>query len=530
MQIINKINKVIFFITLFLMSVVFAITKNSADADLWHRMAVGKIFSQLGNVVYHDIFSYFPTKPIWVDHEWLSGVVFYNTVNVFGDWGLSVLKILITFSIIFLIYKTNQLIHPESHKYRISFYFVTLVAIILGILATLRCQAFTYLFFTLWIYLLERIRRGENRLIWIFPATTLIWANMHAGFVAGFGLLVFYAAGEFFNKKSFLKYIGILALCVPFTFINPYGVKYWQYLMVALTMHRPNITEWAPLQPFKSIFTVIGTKLQLLLLIPSLIYTIFFIEKKKFANHSEESPLTNKNFDMVAIIAFLATFYLAMKHCRHIVFFSIIIGVFGYKYFALFSEAVFSKIKAKIFLYIPENRYLSFHIAKFAIIYGVLINICLITIFQTSFSVGVDFYPTRAVEFIKINKLGGNLLVPFNWGSYAMWKLYPQNLISMDGRYEESYTNEAYKDISTITFVRNDWEKTFLKYHHDVVLMYKDKKFEKSLIKMKKWKIVYEDKQAVIFIPASMPDKKWLKPKQDEKYYVKTKYENDINF
>ena len=546
---INKINKIIFFIALFLLSFMFSITKNTADLDLWHRMAVGKIFSQLGNVVYHDIFTYFPSKPMWVDHEWLSGVIFYNLGIFFGDYGILFLKVLILFSILVLIYKTNQLIYPEPDKQRISWYFVTLVGVLLGIAATLRCQVFTYLFFTLWIYVLERVRRGENRLIWIFPVTTIIWANMHAGFFAGFGLLIFYAAGELLNRKNPWKYIGILALCLPVTLINPYGIEYWHYLKEAITMPRPFITEWESLKPFESFYKVIGTKMQLVLLIPALIYQLIinfclYLMAWKDSKWQSQGRLKKigstfmkffRSVDWVEIIALSVTLYLGIKHLRHIVFFSIVAGIFGYKYFVIFADAIFSKIKDKIYSLIPEGKHDVVCFAKFALTYSFIINVCLIMITGTSHAINLSFYPTKAVEFIKLNKLEGNLLVPFNWGSYAMWKLYPQNLISIDGRYEETYKNEAYMDVSTITFYnkkcdRTKWKETFYKYHHDILLINKENEVHKDFRKLKEWKPIYEDKKAVVFVPSSTLARKWLQPNKDEKYYIKTKYENNINF
>lgn len=524
MKTINNINKIIFYITLFLMSFMFSITKNTADLDLWHRMAVGKIYSQLGSVIYHDIFTYFPSKPIWVDHEWLSGVVFYNLGHYFGDYGILSLKILILFSILLLIYKTNQLIYPEPRKYRIGWYFVTLVAVLLGIAATLRCQAFTYLFFTLWIYVLERVRRGENRLIWIFPAITIIWANMHAGFVAGFGLICFYAAGEMLNRKNPLKYIGILALCIPVTFINPYGIKYWSYLIEAITMQRPYILEWKSLNPFEEFYKVIGTKMQVALLIPAFIYGIYSKVRSKLYS-----------VDFVETIAFVITLYLGIKHLRHIVFFSIVAGVYGYKYYAVFMDAVMNKIKSVFLKLFNQKTYNIAYYTKFSFVYSFIINVCLVMIVNNPHEINLNPYPVKAVEFIKINHLKGNLLAPFNWGSYALWKLYPQNLVSIDGRYEETYTNEAYMDLSRITFYKHKkdmkkWRETFYKYHHDIILVSKDSEVQKVIRKLKEWKTVYEDKKAVVFVPSSMPDKKWLKPSQDEEYYIKTKYENNINF
>ena len=45
----------------------------------------------------------------------------------------------------------------------------------------------------------------------------------------------------------------------------------------------------------------------------------------------------------------------------------------------------------------------------------------------------------EALQFIKENKLSGNILVDMSYGSMFAYKLYPQNKIFMDGRYEEVY-------------------------------------------------------------------------------------------
>jgi hypothetical protein len=47
--------------------------------------------------------------------------------------------------------------------------------------------------------------------------------------------------------------------------------------------------------------------------------------------------------------------------------------------------------------------------------------------------------PVAAVSWLEREGGGGRLLVSFNEGSYALWRLYPSYQVSMDGRYEEVY-------------------------------------------------------------------------------------------
>ncbi len=512
-KIINALRKTAFFITLFLSSAAFIIVKNDADLDLWHRMAVGKIFSQVGWVIYNDIFSYLPNKEMWVDHEWLSGVIFYDLGKFFGDYGLLTLQILIIFSILILIYRINQLIYPEN-KYRISFYLIALLGIYVGFGSIIRCQSFTYLFFTLWIYLLEKIRRGENRLIWIFPATMLLWANMHAGFLAGIGLIVFYIIGEFLNKKNVSKYFLILAMVVPVTLITPYGIKYWVYILNAVAMPRPYMTEWLPLNPFKSFYAWFGFNALFLILLAGYGYKIFSKKLK---------------FDKVEIIALLITFYMSIKHERHSVFFVILAASYGYQHFIIFLNAIYGKFENKISEFF-QNQDLNekLYFAKEYGTYFFLIITSWYLIFSSSISITLQNYPIKAVEFIRKNNITGNLFVPFNWGSYAMWKLYPQNLISIDGRFEETYKLQSYLDVSEFTFFKK--KAVLNKYHNDIFLLKKPSEAYGLMKSLQGWKIVYENKKSAVFLPSSNKKSSWKMPENNLDYYDKTKYENNINF
>ena len=87
--------------------------------------------------------------------------------------------------------------------------------------------------------------KAERRLLLALPLIFLPWANLHAGFVAGLGLISLYALGEFISRRPFWPYLAVLGLAAVVTLINPYGWRYLTYLQRALTMPRPMVTEWA---------------------------------------------------------------------------------------------------------------------------------------------------------------------------------------------------------------------------------------------------------------------------------------------
>lgn len=487
--------KLLFVLTLFIISCKYALIQSVADRDLWHRLAVGKLVFQTGSVLNHDIFSYVLTKPVWIDHEWGSGVVFYILASHFGDYGLLSIKFIILSIILILIYSANQLISGKKEDLKIGFYVVALLTIILGFVNTTRCLVFTYLFFALWIYILERVRRGDNKLIWIFPVTMVCWVNLHAGFLSGFGLLILYAVGEFLNKKNYIKYFKIFMLSLLAAFINPYGLNFWRYLISAVTMTRPNVMEWMPTNILGPLQDFIAFKILLIMTVIG--YICKFIKK-------------DWRIDWVAILVIGVTLTLALQHIRHQVFFGIAASIFSQHHY-FYKES--KKLKP----------------SKIAIINAVILFFCGCYIYLNPLYVRASEpqYPAKAVEFIKINQLRGNLLTTFNWGSYALWKLYPQCRVFEDGRYEEVYFDESNADLDNFMYSRKNWKNIFKKYHHDIILIENTPELINKIESLKSWKIIYQDKTSVIFIPKSVKQNKWILPEKNIDL-DKTKYINTI--
>lgn len=83
-------------------------------------------------------------------------------------------------------------------------------------------------------------------------------------------------------------------------------------------------------------------------------------------------------------------------------------------------------------------------------------------------------FPLYEMEFLKINNIKGNLVTPFALGSYATYKLYPDILIFMDGRYEEVYNDEEFKVLKQYDLVDKNWKDIFTKYPTDILMPYKE--------------------------------------------------------
>ncbi len=502
--------KGIFYISLAVIVGILTFSTHMPDYDLWARLAVGSIFFATGHVLKHDIFSFLPTKVLWVDHEWGSGVVFYFFVKYFGDSGLFILKALILFAIFFLIIKTIRLQNGKNTAG--IFYFIFLgFSLLPGIANLLRSQMFTYLFFTLWIYILEKMRREEIRLPWILPLTMLCWVNMHGGFLAGIGLVIIYAFGALLNREKYLKYFGLLALIIPVTLINPYGFHLWNFIIDAALMPRPYVTEWMPVS-FNGPFHVMkGLKIHVHagFMIFSLLTVIagikLYVQKGK--------P------DWTRILLFILLFYVGIRHQRHATFLVLAVpAIFYYHYVNLFDP---------LQNFIPNNpsdqMRKTWMNLKQCFGYVVLAMIIIFMLPQLSNKARLDplRYPVGSFEFIRQNNISGNLATTFGWGSYAFWKLYPQCRVLIDGRYEEVYSNDIYLPAMQCLENKGSCHDLLTKYNTDILVLSKNTFSPDDVLSFSNWGIVYQDVSSVVLLPKNRIKSVYIYPDGQNPAYLK---------
>ena len=237
--------KIWFYAALAVFSIFLACLSTNYDYDLFARLIVGERFVEYGILPYQDFLSYTPTHP-WYDHEWGSGVVFYLLIKYLGAFGLLIFQALMMFLTAVFIIKTQKL---QKHAFPPSLLFMAAFLAIFTHLnpGLVRCQLFSFLFFSIFLYILEKTRLGKTKnLIWLFPLIVIFWNNVHGGVVSGLGLIAMYFAGAILEKKPWKKYLAVLAVSGLTLIINPYGIKYLNFLFSAATKHRKYIVEWWP--------------------------------------------------------------------------------------------------------------------------------------------------------------------------------------------------------------------------------------------------------------------------------------------
>ncbi len=386
-----------------------------ADPDLFARVAVGRLVAINGGVTDQDPFAFTPLRDRWIDHEWLAGVVFYRVAELAGEWGLVAFAVLGMIAMVLVVVRAQHELSGASLGWSV----LTLLHLFVAWSSIVRSRAFTLVFAGLLLFVLVRWRSGRPAWLWLLPPCFLVWANAHGGFVAGLGLLGAAAgAVTLRERRRAVPLWTCLAACLAVTFVNPYGLAYWRYILEATSMERSGILEWQTLQ---------GWQVGLLAVLGGIYLSGVAL---RWRTHR---PLP----EVVGLLA--VSTWAAVDSQRLVNFLLLVLAVYG----AAEYRAVIGSIGG---LLANGYRVAARHLA------GVLTLSAPVVLFGLSVSylvrfassgLGYDIFPVGAVEWLAQRGAGGRLLTHFNHGSFALWRLYPLYQVAVDGRYEETYPEET---------------------------------------------------------------------------------------
>ncbi len=387
------------------------------DPDVFARLAVGKLIVGNGVVSDQDPFAFTARLPQWIDHEWLSGLIFYGAWCLDGERALYLVQILALVATVALLMASQRLL-VRSPVANLALFVLAVVPCVYLWTTTVRSQIFTYIFTAyLFLALVRYAVHKEGKLLLAFPILMLIWANAHGGFVVGLGLLGISSC--IFLARGRLLPIAVLGVSVLVTAINPYGpVTYWRYIISAVGMSRRGIDEWLPLNPFSAAG-----------LIPTLLLALVGVGAILKIKHRQGTYL-DLLWGMIIVTCALFGF----THFRLVALLLMALAVFGAPFIEAISQrfASLSAATLRVCLWLGAPCLL---VAAWSVT-GALSNL-------RALSFDFRSYPVSAVNYLKSVQKGGNVLVSFNAGSYVIWNLYPRFKVALDGRYEELYPDST---------------------------------------------------------------------------------------
>jgi hypothetical protein len=481
-----------------------------ADADIGWHIRTGEQILATHTLPRVDSYSSTMQGQPWFAWEWLYDVmlgILYRACGLNGVVWLCAVLVATTFTILL-----SQLIKRGTGM---------LLAIGLMLLAEAaatvhlfaRPHIVSWLFSLLWFVALERWESGAAAprwMLWFFPATTLLWVNLHGGWLVGLAMVAIYALAAFIEsvreedafaavraaRRARAMGLAFVASAVA-TLVNPYGWRLHahiyhylgdRYLMNRIAEFRsPDFHGWA-----QRCFLII------------LVLTLM-----AWAGARGRVRISH------LLMAMFAT-YVGLISTRNLPVSSmILVLIIGPRLWGNFVGLAnrpggWMRMRTSVSRVVEfsgrvgaQELGLRGHLWPAVCVIGALV-ICLHGGWIGSHQVihaqfDPKALPVAAADFLAGEQSATPVFSPDAWGGYVIYRLYPQRLVVVDDRHD-LYGSARFRDILTVLQGEPGWRGLIEKLQVRTAVLPADSTLSSLLRELPlEWNVVYEDKVAVVF-------------------------------
>ena len=412
------------FITVALLAGATAFFRPIWDPDTFWHLAVGREITREGRWVTTETFSFTASGEPWEDSEWLFHAFFYPLWKVGGDLSLSMFTATFGLLILLQLWRLSRLAGSGG----IGFCLTSLLVLpVLADRVRARPDLFSILFLGVLAEVLWRYQQAKQgicatgspgsklgaalRLSFFLFFLFALWANLHGGWAYGLALLGAFATGDTVDhllERSFrpVQFLGWAAACsaaVAGLFATPYTWKIpWFPFKTLLFLGREGlvpIQEWnhTPVEGYRGALLILSACFAAALLL-------------------WRAPLC-------ASIPAILQVFLSFWWVRY--------PPFGFYLLA----PLFLAFALRIWRKFPQIRVPARTLAA-----ACAIALALFITYKNSPQAVPRWdlskmYPAVETDFLRAEKISGNIVNPYEVGGYLDWYYYPLGRIFMDGRY-----------------------------------------------------------------------------------------------
>lgn len=472
--------------------------RNAVDPDLWWHLRTGQWIVETGHVPHSDPFSFTRAGHAWVSHEWLSEVMFYELWKHGGTTALIVFSAIITTAGFMLLY----LRCPGKKHWAAA-------ATVLGALASapswgVRPQMLTFTFASLLLWLLEggskleadtETKTARPRFFWI-PPLFLLWLNLHAGFALGLALLLAYGIGLILEtavgdtpwqdvRPILLRVLLVLLACLALVPLNPSGAQLYRYPFDTLRSsgmrsligewHSPDFHEWL-YRPLLLLWLLLLTALA----------------------SSRSRPKGR------VIVPLLLTSFAALDAVRHIPIFVLL---------AMPVIAAALPVASASPTVPPRNpaasRFRPLFNGAVLTLMAVFALVKWVSLARSQDASEAKQFPQKAVAFLRDSGQPRKIFVYYDWGGYAIWKLYPEYRVFVDGRADlygpdlrrpDLRSEDLLRQFETAVQLRTGWRDVLDSWKVEAALLPPSCALAQALLLDPNWRAAFRDSKAIILV------------------------------
>jgi len=519
---------------------------DSIGQDIGRHLKVGEIIWQTKEIPKTNLFSFTEPDFPFINHHWLSEVIFFGIFSYAGFIGLTLVKttlVLIAFLLLFFIFSIRSDRVPkewDSHSENLKTgkgqtlnvaFWPLLISFLLSLFifiqrTEVRPELFSFVILAFFLWVLFKAKyNNDYRYLWFLPLAQLFWVNLHIYFFIGPFLVTAFLIDQLVNRNlkrgdmSLLQFggeesdakkrhissficgllkttIAVLFLIFVATLINPNGIQGALLPFNILNEYGYSIVENQTLSFLASFMnfsiSVFAFKLSVAVLIFSLLLTVKKLRQRVFE---------------IVIMAFFV--YAGFRMLRNLSLYALA----SFPVLAILLTDILQRFNLDKLEVKPQVKRLNNFLK---ILLSVLIILLIFLVANNKYykytevsrisGFSVPNGLERAVDFVKQNQIKGPMFNNFDIGGYLIWQLYPQERVFVDNRpeaYSVKFFNEIYKPMQED---KKKWLEFSEKYginliffgHTDTTPWGQD--FLSSIVKNKDWRIVYVNEDAIILV------------------------------
>jgi hypothetical protein len=201
------------------------------DGDVGWHIRTGEWVLNHHSVPHNDLYSFSKPGAAWYAWEWLTDVIDASLFRLAGLKGIVLLA-----GVVIAIFATTLL---RRMVWRGTHLFVAIVIALMAVGSAsihflARPHIFTMLLLSISVWMIEADRKSPSNRIWLLVPITIVWTNLHGGFLSLIAVLGLTAAGmaiEGWISKSgwrgaldnASRYGLLTVACAAASLVNPYG-------------------------------------------------------------------------------------------------------------------------------------------------------------------------------------------------------------------------------------------------------------------------------------------------------------------
>ena len=462
-----------------------------ADGDTGWHIRTGEYILQHHEVPRRDLFSYSKPDAPWFAWEWLSDVLFALAFRCAGLKGVVLLAGLViacfaTLLLQFLVWCGANVFAAMAVG------LLSIGAASLHFLA--RPHVFTLLLLVAALWLIAADRRRPGARVWYLVPLTVLWTNLHGGFVVlilclgllalGSGIEGWLASPGPQRWTAFRRYLGLTAATSASSLINPYGYGLHLHLIEYLR------SDWIRniVQEFQApTFRAENVRQFEILLFAGLITAAFLLRRKQISG-------------ALWIVTFA---HMALTSVRHVAIYVTVAAPLIAAEVTGWWTSMMLKAKPRSIPRIFDD--LAQELRPAFLRTSILPAVAVVALMLAGKPIQwpEDFpratFPVEIVDRHAAEILRGRVFTEDQWGDYLLYRFYPHLKVFVDGRsdfYGPLLGNE-YIQLMQGGF---KWRGLLKKYGFDVVLSPVEWPLSQLLKQDGGWKVVDDDGHAVLFV------------------------------